>query len=158
MNYAQITYATEVVSCSDGKVQIRKETADGYDVLEAALPVVVSVTKTPFELRFPTVKKRLAANRAQIPMMSASTIVGFYLAYALLGVGFGATNCVYPVAITKSFGPKYAGNLYGTGMLAYMVYGTLITPAIVSTLVANSGNYSTSFIYAIVLKDRKSVV
>lgn len=27
---------------------------------------MISVTKTPFELRFPTVKKRLAANRAQI--------------------------------------------------------------------------------------------
>lgn len=49
------------------RLRIRKwRTADGYDVLEAALPAVISVTKTPFELRFPTVKKRLAANRAQI--------------------------------------------------------------------------------------------
>ena len=66
LDYPQITYATELVSCEAGKVRIRKETADGYDVLEAALPAVISVTKTPFELRFPTVKKRLAANRAQI--------------------------------------------------------------------------------------------
>ncbi len=70
LDYAQITYATEVLSCAEGKVQIRKETADGYDVLEAVMPVVVSVTKTPFELRFPTVKKRLAANRAQIPVIT----------------------------------------------------------------------------------------
>lgn len=88
---------------------------------------------------------------AAVAMMSASTVGGFYLAYALLGVGFGSTNCVYPVAITKSFGPKYAGNLYGTGMLSYMIYGTLVTPAIVAALVASSGNYTTSFLYAIVL-------
>jgi len=88
---------------------------------------------------------------AAVAMMSASTVGGFYLAYALLGIGFGSTNCVYPVAITKSFGTKYAGSLYGTGMLAYMVYGTLVTPAIVAALVASSGNYTSSFVYAIVL-------
>lgn len=70
LDYAQITYATEVVSCDDEKVQIRKETAEGYEVLETALPVVVSVTKTPYELRFPTVKKILAANRTQIPVVN----------------------------------------------------------------------------------------
>lgn len=70
LDYPQITYATELVSCADNKVRIRKETADGYKVLESALPVVVSVTKPPFELRFPTVKMTLAANRAQIDVIT----------------------------------------------------------------------------------------
>ena len=76
LDYPQITYATELVSCEDGKVRIRKETADGYDVLETMLPAVVSVTKTPFELRFPTVKKRLAANRAQITTITPQDMEG----------------------------------------------------------------------------------
>ena len=76
LDYPQITYATELVSCEAGKVRIRKETADGYDVLETALPAVISVTKTPFELRFPTVKKRLAANRAQIVTITPQDMEG----------------------------------------------------------------------------------
>ena len=33
LGYTQITYATELVACEGDKVQARKETADGYDVL-----------------------------------------------------------------------------------------------------------------------------
>ena len=64
--FVQLLSFHNPVSFVQFKVRIRKETADGYDVLETTLPAVISVTKTPFELRFPTVKKRLAANRAQI--------------------------------------------------------------------------------------------
>lgn len=100
LDYPQITYATELVSCEDTKVHIRKETADGYEVLESALPVVISVTKTPFELRFPTVKKRLAANRAQINMISPQDMEG---QIDLARAGLKGS----PTKVKKSFTPQH---------------------------------------------------
>lgn len=100
LGYTQITYATELVACEGDKVQVRKETADGYDVLEAALPVVISVTKTPFELRYPTVKKRLAANRAQIPTITPQDMEG---QIDLSRAGLKGS----PTKVKKSFTPQH---------------------------------------------------
>ena len=100
LGYPQITYATELASCSDGKVQIRKETADGYEVLEASLPMVVSVTKTPFELRFPKVKKLLAANRATINVISPKEMEG---QIDLNRAGLKGS----PTKVKKSFTPQH---------------------------------------------------
>lgn len=69
----------------------------------------------------------------------------------LLGIGFGATNCVYPVAISKSFGPKYGGSIYGTGMWAYMIFATLLMPQVNSAIVAATGSWNLVFAIAIIL-------
>lgn len=68
-----------------------------------------------------------------------------------LGLGFGATNSVYPVTINKSYGPVYAGGIYGVALFGYMIFCTLITPRISAALVASTGGYTASFIYGIVL-------
>lgn len=88
---------------------------------------------------------------ASLVMMRANSVSLFYLAYALLGVGFGATNCVYPVAISKSFGPKYAGSIYGTGMWAYMIFATLLMPRANAAIVAKTGSWNLVFVIAIIL-------
>lgn len=100
LDYPQITYATELVSCEGGKIHIRKETADGYDVLETTLPAVISVTKTPFELRFPTVKKRLAANRAEIAAITPQDMEG---QIDLSRAGLKGS----PTKVKKSFTPQH---------------------------------------------------
>lgn len=86
-----------------------------------------------------------------IILMNANTVPMFYIGYILLGVGFGATNSVYPVAINKSYGPMYAGNIYGIMMMGYMIICTQITPRVSSALVAKTGGYTASFTYAIIL-------
>ena len=88
---------------------------------------------------------------ASLVMMRANSVGLFYLAYALLGIGFGATNCVYPVAISKSFGPKYGGSIYGTGMWAYMIFATLLMPQVNSAIVAATGSWNLVFAIAIIL-------
>jgi len=69
----QLTYAREV-SIVDGKVRANRETEDGYIVMDAALPAVVTVTKTEYEPRYASVKSKMAANRAEIPVLSASDL------------------------------------------------------------------------------------
>ena len=86
-----------------------------------------------------------------ICLIAAHSLFMFYLGYALLGLGFGATNSVYPVTINKSYGPVYAGGIYGVALFGYMIFCTLITPRISAALVASTGGYTASFIYGIVL-------
>lgn len=74
LDYPQITYAVEA-SVSEDEVVVKRETEDGYEVMSAKLPAVVTVTKPKFDPRYPTIKGKLAANRAVIPTFSPTDIV-----------------------------------------------------------------------------------
>ena len=73
LDYPQLTYAREV-SIVDGKVRANRETEDGYIVMDASLPAVVTVTKTEYDLRYASVKSKMAANRAEIPIFAAADL------------------------------------------------------------------------------------
>ena len=73
LGYPQLTYAREV-SLVNGKVRATRETEDGYVVMDASMPAVVTVTKTEYDLRFPSVKSKMAANRAEIPVLKAADL------------------------------------------------------------------------------------
>ena len=73
LDLPQLTYAREV-SIVDGKVRATRETEDGYVVMDATLPAVVTVTKTEYDPRYASVKSKMAANRAEIPMLSAADL------------------------------------------------------------------------------------
>jgi len=81
LDYPQLTYAREV-SVADGKVRAKRETEDGFVVAEAAMPAVVTVTKTDYDPRYASVKSKMAANRAEIPILTAADI-GADAAYIL---------------------------------------------------------------------------
>ena len=84
-------------------------------------------------------------------LMFAHSLAMFYIAYVLLAVGFGATNCCHPVAVQETYGSKYAGGIFGICMLGYMIICTFISPKISSALVkATGGSYTASMIYAII--------
>ncbi len=82
--------------------------------------------------------------------MFAHSLAMFYIAYVLLAVGFGATNCCHPVAVQETYGSKYAGGIFGICMLGYMIICTFISPKISSALVNATGSYTASMIYAII--------
>ena len=73
LNYPQIAYAREV-SVAGGKVKATRETEDGFVVVDAAFPAVVTVTKTEYDLRFPSVKSKMAANKVDIPVFKAADL------------------------------------------------------------------------------------
>lgn len=73
LDYPQITYAIEV-EAADNAVQVKRETEEGYAVLEADLPCVVTVTKPFFEPRLPTIKSKMAAKKAEISIITAADI------------------------------------------------------------------------------------
>jgi electron transfer flavoprotein beta subunit len=68
-----LTYATRV-SAGDGKVTIDRQTNTGYDVVEASLPAVVSVTAGVVEPRYPTFKGIMDAKKKEIEELTAADL------------------------------------------------------------------------------------
>ena len=73
LNYPQITCVTEI-EIVDGMVRAERETEYGREVWESAMPAVVTVTKPAFEPRYPSIKSKMAANRAAIPLLTIADI------------------------------------------------------------------------------------
>ena len=70
LGYPQITYGLEVLEADDTHLEILKEDQDANMVLSINLPCVCTFTKPSFDPRYPTIKRKMAANRAQIPTIS----------------------------------------------------------------------------------------
>ena len=68
-----LTYARKV-SVKDGKVEIERETESGYLRVEAALPVLVSVTKSANEPRYPSLKGIMGAKKKEIKTLTLADI------------------------------------------------------------------------------------
>ena len=68
LDYAQVTYALECEVAEDNLIVLR-EGQDGNAKIKTKLPAVVTFTKPGFEPRYPNVRRKMAANRAQIPVL-----------------------------------------------------------------------------------------
>lgn len=68
-----LTYATRV-SAGDGSVTIDRQTNTGYDLVEASLPAVVSVTAGVVEPRYPTFKGIMDAKKKEVEELTASDL------------------------------------------------------------------------------------
>jgi electron transfer flavoprotein beta subunit len=73
LGWPQITYAAKI-EINGNMIKVDREHEDGYEILEAPLPAVVTVVKSIAEPRFPTVKGTMKANRTQIPVWTAADI------------------------------------------------------------------------------------
>ncbi len=65
----QITYALETKLTENG-LEVIKEGEDENQRLSISLPCLITFTKPAFDPRYPTLKRKLAANRAEIPVLS----------------------------------------------------------------------------------------
>ncbi len=65
LDWPSLTFAKEV-TLADGKVTIQRQTEAGYDVVEASLPAVVSVTAGVVEPRYPSFKGIMAAKNKPV--------------------------------------------------------------------------------------------
>lgn len=97
LGYPQVTYGLEA-EVVDGALQVRKEVEDGVDVLQVNMPCVVTFTKPSWEPRYPTIKRKMAANRAEIPDITAADLPGIDLTHAGLKGS--------PTKVKKTFVPQ----------------------------------------------------
>ncbi|MEG2000746.1 MAG: electron transfer flavoprotein subunit beta/FixA family protein [Evtepia sp.] len=71
LDYPQVTYAFEAFAAENGKIRVKKEIEDGFEILEMDAPCVITVTKPDFEPRYATIKSKMAANKAKIDTLNA---------------------------------------------------------------------------------------
>lgn len=65
LDLPQVTYAVEADVDGD-TVKVKKEVEDGFEIIGAKMPCVVTVTKPSFDPRYPSIKSKMAANRKEI--------------------------------------------------------------------------------------------
>jgi electron transfer flavoprotein beta subunit len=68
-----LTYSTSVET-GNGSVTIHRQTAAGYDVVEASLPAVISVTAGVVEPRYPTFKGIMEAKKKEVTTHTAADL------------------------------------------------------------------------------------
>lgn len=68
LGYPQVTYGLEA-ELDGGMLKVRKEVEEGVEVIGIRTPCVVTFTKPAWDPRYPTIKRKMAANRAQIPVL-----------------------------------------------------------------------------------------
>ena len=73
LGWPSLTYAKHV-EISDGTVKIQRQTEAGYDVVEASLPAVVSVTAGVVEPRYPSFKGIMAAKNKPVDEVSVADL------------------------------------------------------------------------------------
>lgn len=73
LGYPQITYGLECEKAED-KLRVTQQGPDCKQVLETSMPCVVTFTNPSFDVRYPNVRRKMAANRAEIPDVTAVDI------------------------------------------------------------------------------------
>jgi electron transfer flavoprotein beta subunit len=73
LGWPALTFAKHV-EIGDGKVTIQRQTENGYDVVEASLPAVVSVTAGVVEPRYPSFKGIMAAKNKPVDTLSVADL------------------------------------------------------------------------------------
>lgn len=68
-----LTFARKVTH-ADGKIRIERLTANGYEVVESSLPVLLSVTSGVVEPRYPTFKGIMAAKTKPVEQPTAADL------------------------------------------------------------------------------------
>lgn len=74
LNIPHISYIRKIEAVRPDSIKVQRLMDDGYDVVESSLPVLLTVVKELNEPRFPSLKGKMAARRAEIKKWTAADI------------------------------------------------------------------------------------
>ncbi|MBE6905914.1 MAG: electron transfer flavoprotein subunit beta/FixA family protein [Ruminococcaceae bacterium] len=100
-NLPQVTCAIEISAESQQSLLVKKENETGYQEIRIHTPCVITATKPNFELRWPTLRSKIDAISAEIPVITAADI-----AIDLTRAGLKGS----PTKVSRSFTPDMAKN------------------------------------------------
>ena len=73
LGYPQVTYGLEAEV--DGEiVKVKKETEGGAEIIGIQTPAVVTFTKPAWDPRYPTIKRKMAARKAVVPVLTVADL------------------------------------------------------------------------------------
>ena len=79
-------------------VKVKKEVEEGVEVIGVKMPCLLTFTKPAWDPRYPTIKRKMAANRAEIPTLTAADLPTIDLTQAGLKGS--------PTKVKKTFVPQ----------------------------------------------------
>ncbi len=74
LDLPQVMFVKKIDSAENGKATVWRTTEEGYDVVEVALPAVISVVKEINEPRLPSLKGKMMAKKTPITKWAAADI------------------------------------------------------------------------------------
>jgi electron transfer flavoprotein alpha/beta subunit len=74
LDITQVTYVAQIDSVDGNIIRVQREHEEGYEVIEAQMPVLLTVVKSINEPRNPTVKGLMKANRKEITTWTVADI------------------------------------------------------------------------------------
>jgi butyryl-CoA dehydrogenase len=75
LDRALLSYAVEAELSEDGKsVKCKRESDEGYDFYAAQLPCVITMNKTPYDLRYPSFQTQRGAKNAEIHILTSAEV------------------------------------------------------------------------------------
>lgn len=73
LGLGQVTSIIAIEPKDDGIVA-KQETEEGYKMIEASTPCVVTVTKPDYDPRYPTMRNKMAARKVDVPVLTAADL------------------------------------------------------------------------------------
>lgn len=74
LDIPQVTYVKKIEEITDKKARVERMTEEGYEVIEAPLPLLISVVKEINEPRIPSLRGMMKAKKAEIKSLGAKDI------------------------------------------------------------------------------------
>lgn len=78
LGYPQVTCGLEA-ELYEGGMKVTRQGSDHKEIIGVSLPAVITFTRPDFEVRYPTIRRRLAANKADIGQITAAELSGIDL-------------------------------------------------------------------------------
>ena len=94
-----LTYVSKIEKIENGKITVHRAVEGGHEILEAQMPVLISVVKEINIPRFPNFKGKMKAKKMEIPLLSAEDINADESKLGLKGS---------PTRVVKIFHPQVA--------------------------------------------------
>ncbi len=74
MNLPCVSFVSKVEKCSDGKMTVHRMVEEGFEIIELPLPCLITVVKDIGDPRLPSLRGKMRAKKAEIPVWSAADI------------------------------------------------------------------------------------
>ncbi|NQT32843.1 MAG: electron transfer flavoprotein subunit beta/FixA family protein [Candidatus Omnitrophica bacterium] len=74
LNIPQVTYVKKIEKLDKDKATVERMTEEGYDIVETPIPVLLTVVKEINEPRLPSLKGKMRAKKAEIPVWTAEDL------------------------------------------------------------------------------------
>ncbi len=74
LDLPQIAFVKKITGIENGRITVERSTETGYDIVEATMPVVLTVVKSDIDPRLPSLRGMMKAKKAEIKILSAKNL------------------------------------------------------------------------------------